>query len=205
MKICNWDRSITNFLLIVLVSDNKRCTIYNTSKLLSLVEYITKGNYLPANVITGEVCYCVYISVSLMTIIDGRGFIVANKTKGHINTTKSQGICTINWCSFVKKAKYLTHFWKQGFVRLYNTRSSENESVIVQSWNEKSKDLYSLVKLWKNCLKDTKRIFYDLKGYLKNNTIWFAAFITTEIFNYMRESKKNNPLKSLSRRMSKTL
>ena len=32
-------------------------------------------------------------------------------------------------------------------------------------------------KHWKNCLGKPNKIFSDLKGFLKMNSIWFAAFI----------------------------
>jgi len=63
-----------------------------------------------------------------------------------------------------------------GNTKSYLKEYSKTESEVVQPLEEKSKDLALLVIHWKNCLENSKRIFKDLKGYLKMNAIWFAAF-----------------------------
>lgn len=168
---------LTNILRIAFRTSDKRYTINNTGKQHSSFAWITKSNYLFANIVTGEVCYCVYIPGFRGVITDGRGFIVFNEKKRCINTTNSKRICTNEIHSpLLKKAKYLNSCFKRGF-RSYNMKSSEDKSVAVQLQDVKSKDLNSLVKHWKNCLDNPNKIFHDLKGYLKSDALWYAAYL----------------------------
>lgn len=60
--------------------------------------------------------------------------------------------------------------------RSYLTKSGKDKSVTVQLPEERSKDFERLAAHWKVSLDNQKRIFYDLKGFLKSNAVWFAAF-----------------------------
>ena len=73
-----------------------------------------------------------------------------------------------------KEPKY---FMKTSFVRSHVTRSrmSSLASVLVQ--NEISKGLQILAKHWQTCYKNSNRIFYDLRGIIKQDLIWFAAYL----------------------------
>lgn len=101
--------------------------------------------------VTGEVFKCSK---------DGRGFVVVNRR-------------LLNNLKLAKGAKYLSC----NQLRSYSTRNKKSESVIVQLQEEHSKELEILVKHWKNCRDNPNRIFYDLKGYLKLDAIWFAAYL----------------------------
>ncbi len=39
------------------------------------------------------------------------------------------------------------------------------------------KGLQILAKHWQTCYKNPNRIFYDLRGILKQDSIWFAAYV----------------------------
>jgi len=61
--------------------------------------------------------------------------------------------------------------------RLYSTKSRIKRSVPVQEQRELSQDIKILAKHWKTCQTNSTRVFNDLKGYLKNESLWFAAYI----------------------------
>ena len=61
--------------------------------------------------------------------------------------------------------------------RSYSTRSSINKLAPVQEQQVIPKDLLILAKHWKVCYNNTKRIFGDLRGLLKQESIWLAAYL----------------------------
>ena len=104
---------------------------------------------------TGEVSSKMYIN----TRRDGRGSVIPILLK---NTHIGKG------------PKY---FMKQNFVRSYVTRSGTSSLAPVQEQPKTPKGLQILAKHWYICYKDPNRIFYDLKGILKQESIWYAAFL----------------------------
>ena len=100
---------------------------------------------------TGEVSSKSYISMKR----DGRGSVVPILSIG----------------------KGPKHFMKQNFVRSYVTRSGTSSPASVQKQPNIPKGLQILAKHWYTCYKNPDRIFYDLKGILKQESIWFAAFL----------------------------
>lgn len=87
---------------------------------------------------------------------DGRGSVVVNNTL------------------FMKGAK---HLYNLKLYRSYSTKSDRAKSVIVQLQGEYPKDFELLAKHWINCKNNPNRIFNDLKGYLKLDSFWFAAYL----------------------------
>lgn len=157
VKIYNRGCSVklVNTLLTALRTDNKRKSIYNMIDLfLSLVKYAT-----------GEV-------LVKKNSQDGRGFIVVNKNSSYL--TQGRGNIHQENYELTKKAKYLNN---NTLFRSYSTRSKSTESVVVQLQEEHSKEFVLLAKHWMNCKNNPQRIFYDLKGYLKLDAIWFAAYL----------------------------
>nr|AYE93208.1 hypothetical protein C0995_000009 [Termitomyces sp.] len=75
-----------------------------------------------------------------------------------------------------KGPKHLTEPYL-GQVRSYVTRSGTTNLAPVQDQPEIPKGLRILAKHWQTCFKNPDRIFYDLRGLLKNESIWFAAFL----------------------------
>jgi group II intron reverse transcriptase/maturase len=75
-----------------------------------------------------------------------------------------------------KGPKHLTRpFTAQ--VRSYVTRSGMTNLAPVQDQPEIPKGLRILAKHWHICYQNPDRIFYDLRGLLKNESIWFAAYL----------------------------
>src|ERR1700721_621641 len=62
-------------------------------------------------------------------------------------------------------------------IRSYVTKSRTNSLYSVQNKPEIPKGLQILAKHWHTCFKNPDRIFYDLRGILKQDSIWFAAFL----------------------------
>lgn len=89
---------------------------------------------------------------------DGRGPVVVRND----NSFKAKG------------AKYLIPF--KG-IRSYSTKSNKSYSVIVQLQEEHSKEFEILAKHWKSNFENKNRYYKELKGYLKLNAIWFAAYL----------------------------
>ena len=104
---------------------------------------------------TGEVSSKMYIN----TRRDGRGSVIPILLK---NTHIGKG------------PKY---FMKQNFVRSYVTRSGTSSLAPVQEQPKTPKGLQILAKHWYICYKDPNRIFYDLKGILKQESILYAALL----------------------------
>jgi group II intron reverse transcriptase/maturase len=69
------------------------------------------------------------------------------------------------------------HFMKKNLVRSYVTRSGTSNPAPVQEQPDIPKGLQILAKHWYTCYKNPDRIFYDLKGIIKQESIWFAAFL----------------------------
>jgi len=86
---------------------------------------------------------------------DGRGFVVPILLIG-------------------KGPKYFT---KTPFIRSHVTRSRISSLAPVLVQNEIPKGLQILVKHWQTCYKNPNRIFYDLKGIIKQDSIWFAVYL----------------------------
>lgn len=66
-----------------------------------------------------------------------------------------------------------------GQYRSYSTRSKANKLVSVRRQPDPriTKDYETLAKHWFNCYQDTNRVFADLRGLLKLDSIWFAAYL----------------------------
>lgn len=141
--------SITETLLIAFRTGYKRVSLLVNSR----VAYAT-----------GEV------SPSETSVRDGRGFVVGYKKP--------------------KGPKYLHPVSKMVWKRLhktgcrsYTTRSekSSTASVITRASAETQKDypkgLRILAKHWMVCYQSPKKVFYNLKGLLKQESIWFAAYL----------------------------
>jgi group II intron reverse transcriptase/maturase len=86
---------------------------------------------------------------------DGRGFVVPIYKIG-------------------KEPKYFTKPLS-GQVRSYVTRSGLNNLAPVQE--QPPKGLRILAKHWQICLQNPTRVFYDLRGLLKQESIWYAAYL----------------------------
>jgi retron-type reverse transcriptase len=64
-----------------------------------------------------------------------------------------------------------------GQIRSYVTRSRDEGLEPVQELiADKQKGLLFLAKHWKTCLENQNRIFYDLRGLLKQEALWIAAY-----------------------------
>ena len=100
---------------------------------------------------TGEV------SDPYLGIRDGRGSVVPIYTIG-------------------KGPKYLTNSLI-GKVRSYSTSSEKISLATVQEQSDIPKGLRILAKHWETCYKSPERIFYNLRGLLKQDSIWFAAYL----------------------------
>lgn len=100
---------------------------------------------------TGEVS-------SSSTNRDGRGFVVPIPQIG-------------------KGPKHFTRL-TTGQVRSYTTRSEGKNLAPVEEQPEIPKGLRLLAKHWDVCYKTPDRIFYDLRGLLKQESIWFAAYLS---------------------------
>ena len=68
-------------------------------------------------------------------------------------------------------------YFMQNFIRSYVTRGGTNSLDSVQNQPDIPKGLQILAKHWHTCFKNPDRIFYDLRGILKQESIWFAAFL----------------------------
>nr|YP_003204913.1 endonuclease [Millerozyma farinosa]CAY39283.1 Endonuclease, COX1 group II intron encoded [Millerozyma farinosa] len=145
-------------------TDNERSSLYNTmTNLVSCVMHVT-----------GEVfTYCnkYFIKDKYYNNKDGRGFMVVNHR-------------------FMKEAKYLGN--KIMLSRSYSTRSKKSNSVVVQTQEENSKEFEILTKHWINCKNNPNRIFKDIKGYLKLDNLWFAAFTKIKANNGNKTVKPDN-------------
>jgi group II intron reverse transcriptase/maturase len=64
-----------------------------------------------------------------------------------------------------------------GQVRSYVTRSGMNSLGPVQEQPEIPTGLIILAKHWLTCYKTPERVFHDLRGILKQESIWFAAYL----------------------------
>jgi len=69
------------------------------------------------------------------------------------------------------------YFTKTPFVRSYVTRSRMSSLTPILVQNEIPKGLQILAKHWQTCYKNPNRIFYDLKGIIKQDSIWFTAYL----------------------------
>lgn len=102
---------------------------------------------------TGEVSYSTRLKR------DGRGFVVPILLIG----------------------KGPKHFTKTQFVRSHVTRSGMSSLAPVRLFSsipvETPKGLKILAKHWQTCYQNPNRIFYDLRGILKQESIWFAAYL----------------------------
>lgn len=75
----------------------------------------------------------------------------------------------------------------KGQVRSYVTRSSIDNLASVKNQSEKiPKGLSILAKHWLVNYKNSEKIYYDLKGLLKQESIWFAAYLK------LKENKGSN-------------
>ena len=82
--------------------------------------------------------------------------------------------------------------------RLYSTSVSETSLDLVQDQKEKGrsceptnqKGLHPLVRHWQISFKNPTRVFYDLKGLLKQESVWFSAYLT---LNERKGSKTPGP------------
>lgn len=173
MKTCGKAQSYTRTLPIAFGTDNKR---YTCNSLLGgdLVERTKDYNSIATSNVTGEVP---------PKRGDGRGFVVVEKRRVQIDTKNSNGVCMVKNKDYsAKGARSRTIGFCNG--RSYLTKSGKDKSVTVQLPEERSKDFERLAAHWKVSLDNPKRIFYDLKGFLKSNAVWFAAF------NKIRSNKR---------------
>ena len=131
---------------------------------------------------TREVFYYVLIPSFYRIIKDGRGFIVVNKWVNTINIQIVRNVCIKQGNSLLmKKAKYLNKKTSKNpmtlLFRSYSTNDNTNsKSESGRTLEENTKDFESIIKHWRNCLKTPNKVFSDLKGFLKRDSIWFAAF-----------------------------
>jgi group II intron reverse transcriptase/maturase len=88
--------------------------------------------------------------------------------------------------SLGKGPKYLTR--KQNGVRSYTTRGGNQEQGSVQSQQEIPKSLRILAEHWKVCYNNQGKIFPTLRGIIKQNGLWYAAYIKLR-----RNSGSNTP------------
>jgi hypothetical protein len=95
---------------------------------------------------------------------DGRGFVVP------INNNINIG----------KGPKYFTKSLV-GQVRSYTTRSKATNLATVQEQSELPKGFITLAKHWKICYQKPNKIFSDLRGLLKQDSIWYAAYLKIKI------------------------
>lgn len=76
-----------------------------------------------------------------------------------------------------KGPKYFTTPGK-GQVRSYTTRSrTKNLTSVQKSAVEIPKGLQILAKHWLTCYKFPEKVFHDLRGILKQESLWFAAYL----------------------------
>lgn len=115
-----------------------------------------------------------YKRVSL--IIKSRVLYAIGEVLSTLNNRKD-GRGSVVPFKYGKGSKYLYN--PKGQYRSYSTRSKENKLVSVQRQPDPriAKDYETLAKHWFNCYKNPERIFYDLKGLLKMDSIWFAAYL----------------------------
>jgi len=67
---------------------------------------------------------------------------------------------------------------RMGQIRSYVTRSRKKSLAPVQEQPvEIPKGLRILAKHWQTCYQTPERVFYDLRGILKQESIWFAAYL----------------------------
>lgn len=92
-----------------------------------------------------------------MSMRDGRGFVVPILTIG----------------------KGPKHFTRPitGQVRSYVTRCGRKNLAPVQEQPVIPKGLQILAKHWEICYQTPERVFHDLRGILKQESIWFAAYL----------------------------
>ena len=173
----------TYTLTNALGNNNKRCSL--SYKVISWVKLCIKSKnvFAHVNYKTGEVCYYENIPCSCGVITDDRGFIVVLLPTEQIDTSRVKGVFTqVNESRVSKKAKHLNKISPKrlGLIlfRSYNTKDNiTKKSEPGQVLEEKSKDFESVIKHWRNCLQQPSKIFSDLKGFLKRDSIWYAAFI----------------------------
>ena len=81
----------------------------------------------------------------------------------------------------VQVGKGPKHLVGTGFIpnqtRSYVTRSGMKSLAPVQEQPEIPKGLQILAKHWQTCYQSPDRVFYDLRGILKQDSIWFAAYL----------------------------
>jgi group II intron reverse transcriptase/maturase len=77
-----------------------------------------------------------------------------------------------------KGPKHLVRVYsKSQTTRSYVTRSGTNSPAPVQEQPVIPKGLQILAKHWHVCYSTPDRVFYDLRGILKQESIWFAAYL----------------------------
>ena len=76
-----------------------------------------------------------------------------------------------------KGPKHFVNYTTMNFTKSHVTRSKIKSLVPVQEQPEIPKGLEILAKHWMVCYNSPHRIFYDLKGILKQESIWFAAYL----------------------------
>lgn len=71
------------------------------------------------------------------------------------------------------------HFTKPliGQVRSYTTKSGTNNLAPVEEQPETPKGFVILAKHWKICYNNPERVFYELRGLLKQESLWFVAYL----------------------------
>lgn len=66
---------------------------------------------------------------------------------------------------------------KSHLTRSYVTRSGTNSPAPVEEHPVIPKGLQILAKHWQICYSSPNRVFYDLRGILKQESIWFSAYL----------------------------
>lgn len=139
--------SYAKTLLIALGTDYKRVSLFINSR----VTYVTGE-------VSGARGDRLNKNLELIKFRDGRGSVVPVLLTG-------------------KGPKYLTSLFK-GQVRSYVTRSRTNNLAPVQEQPvEIPKGLQILAKHWLTNYQSPERVFNDLRGLLKQETLWFAAYL----------------------------
>lgn len=164
----SWYLQLQDYTSSSVVKIYARCSsIKQTCTLLNALRTYNKRSSL-YNKILNLVSCVIYVTGEVFTndynhSKDGRGLVVVNHR-------------------FMKEAKYLDI--NKIISRSYSTKSNKSNSIVVQLQEEhSSKEFEILAKHWINCKNNPERIFNDLKGYLKLDNIWFAAYLKIKANN----------------------
>nr|UBY46071.1 hypothetical protein Paeru_mt_16 [Porphyridium aerugineum] len=149
LKIYVWGIFCAETLLIVF---RKHCE--RISLLINI--YLKCKKWVPYA--TGEV-------LNFKRIKDGRGFVVPSMHK----IIGKEPKYFVRVCYFLGTLNARLYFTR---CRIKNLDSVQNQRVkmfVLKGFN-------ILAKHWKNCFDNPAKVFYDLRGLLKNESLWFLAY-----------------------------